>query len=206
MQPKVLVAYTTNAGSTCEVAEAVAGELKVSGAAVEVRPMEQVDDLSPYAAVVVGGPMILGWHRGAVKFLKKHEKALSRIPVAYFFTAMSLTRTGETSLEGVSIEVDPTLSKDPKNPAGLSFRERYATVKRYLGPVLKKTPQIHPVSAAFFAGKVDYTRLKLPQMLFVMLVIGVQPGDRRNWVAIRKWAAGLEAAFRTAPSQAQEKL
>jgi hypothetical protein len=39
-----------------------------------------------------------------------------------------------------------------------------------------------------------------------MLVIGVQPGDRRNWVAIRKWAAGLEAAFRTAPSQAQEKL
>jgi hypothetical protein len=28
-----------------------------------------------------------------------------------------------------------------------------------------------------------------------MLVIGVQPGDRRNWKAIREWAAGLPAPF-----------
>ena len=195
MQPKIMVTYTTNAGSTSEVAEAVAGELGCNGAEVVVRRMEQVDDLSSFTAVVVGGPMILGWHRGAVKFLKKHEKALSRIPVAYFFTAMSLTRTGESSLDGVPIQVDPTLTKDPKNQSRLSFRERYATLKRYLGPVLKKTPQIRPASAAFFAGKVDYTRLKLPQMLFIMLVIGAQPGDRRNWEAIRKWAAGLSATF-----------
>lgn len=198
MQTKVLVTYTTNAGSTSEVAEAVAAELEKTGAAVEVRRLEEVEDLSGYSAVVVGGPMILGWHRGAGKFLKKQQQALSRIPVALFFTAMSLTSTGESSLDGVPIEIDPDLSKDPKNPAKLSFRERYATVKRYLGPVLKGTPQIHPVSAAFFAGKVDYTRLKFLQMLFILLVIGVQPGDRRNWKAIREWAAGLPAPFTAA--------
>jgi hypothetical protein len=33
--------------------------------------------------------------------------------------------------------------------------------------------------------------LKLLQMLFVLLVIQAQPGDRRNWPVIREWAAGL---------------
>lgn len=192
---KVLVTYTTNAGSTREVAEAIAEELRKNGTSVEVHSLEQVEDLSPYTAVVVGGPMILGWHRGAVKFLKQHQQALSRVPVAYFFTAMSLTRTGETQLDGVPLNFDPNLLKAPKNPARLSFRERYATVKRYLGPVLKQAPQIRPVSTAFFAGKVDYTRLKPLQMLFVMLIIGAQPGDRRNWLAIRGWADSLHLSL-----------
>jgi menaquinone-dependent protoporphyrinogen oxidase len=55
MPNKVLVAYTTNSGSTQQVAEAVAGELGKTGAAVEVRRLEEVGDLSPYGAVVVGG-------------------------------------------------------------------------------------------------------------------------------------------------------
>lgn len=63
MPNKVLVAYTTNSGSTQQVAEAVAGELGKTGAAVEVCRLEEVGDLSPYGAVVVGGPMILGWLR-----------------------------------------------------------------------------------------------------------------------------------------------
>ena len=129
MPTKILIAYTTNSGSTCAVAEAIAGELGKGGAVAEVRRLEEVEDLSRYQAVVVGGPMILGWHRGAAKFLKKHQQALSRVPVAYFFTAISLTRTGDTQLNGVPIEIDPSLPKDAKNPARLSFRERYATVR-----------------------------------------------------------------------------
>jgi menaquinone-dependent protoporphyrinogen oxidase len=195
MQKNILVTYATLSGSTREVAEAVASELGKDGVDTDVRRMDEVEDLSPYGAVVVGGPMVLGWHRGAVKFLKKHQQALSGIPVAYFFTAMSLTRTRETHLDGVPVYIDSNLGKCPQKSARTSFRERYATVEHYLGPVLKQTPQIRPVSAAFFAGKVDYSRLKLPQMLFVRLVVRAQPGDRRNWDAIREWAACLYTPF-----------
>lgn len=195
MQTKVLITYTTNAGSTREVAEAVARELGTNSLVTEVRHMEEVQDLNSYRAVVVGGPMIIGWHRQAVKFLRKHQKALSQVPVAYFFTAISLTRTWDTHLDGVPIYLDPGLGKCPQKSKRSSFRERYATVEHYLGPVLKQTPQIRPVSAAFFAGKVDYSRLKLPQMLFARFIVGAQPGDRRNWEAIREWAACLHTSF-----------
>jgi menaquinone-dependent protoporphyrinogen oxidase len=198
MSIKVLVAYTTNAGSTSEVAEAIAGQLRKEGATVEMRRLEEIDDLGAYQAVVVGGPMIVGWHRGAVRFLKKHQSALSRMPVAYFFTAMSLTRTGDTHLNGVPVHIDPNLPKEPKNATRLSLKERYATVERYLGPALRAAPQVSPVSVGFFGGKLDYSRLKLLQMLFVMLIIQIQPGDRRNWPAIQEWAAGLSTAFNSA--------
>jgi len=195
MQTRILIAYTTSSGSTREVAEAVAGELTKDDTTVEVCRLEEVEDISPYKAVVVGGPMILGWHRRAVKFLKQHQQALSQVPVAYFFTAMSLTRTGDTHLNGVPIQIDPSLPKDAKNPTRLSFRERYATVEGYLGPVLQSAPLVKPVSVGFFGGKLDYSRLKLLQMLFVMLIVQAQPGDRRNWSAIRAWAAGLQSSF-----------
>ena len=197
MNDKILIAYTTNAGSSREVAEAIAGELEKHGAAADIRRLEEIEDLSPYKGVVVGGPMIMGWHRGAVKFLKKHQMALRTLPVVYFFTAMSLTRTGETQLNGVPVRVDPNLAKAPKNPSRLSYRERYATVERYLGPVLRSVPSVRPVSVGFFGGKLDFFKLKPLQRLFVMLVVQAQPGDRRNWPEIRDWAASLQPLLGT---------
>jgi len=191
MDKKCLVAYATNSGSTQEVAEAVAEEVRKGGVVVDLRLLDEVDDLSPYNAVVIGAPMILGWHRGAVKFLKKHQQALSQRQVAYFMTAMSLTKTGESQLNGIPVMIDPNLPKEPVNPGRLSLSEKYATVRRYLGSVLKSVPKVKPVSVALFGGKLEYFRLKLFQMLFVMLIIRVQPGDRRNWPAIREWAVNL---------------
>jgi menaquinone-dependent protoporphyrinogen oxidase len=191
MEKKCLVVYATNSGSTQEVAEAVAEEVRKSRITVDLRPLEEVSDLSQYEAVVIGAPMILGWHRGAVKFLKKHQQALSQRQVAYFMTAMSLTKTDESELKGVSLLIDPNLPKEPGNPVRLSLSERYATVQRYLGSVLKSVPEVKPVSVAFFGGKLEYFRLKLIQMLFVMLIVRAQPGDRRNWPVIREWAGNL---------------
>lgn len=195
MQTKILIAYTTNAGSTREVAEAVASGLRTDGVVTEVRPIEEVQELGSYQAVVVGGPMILRWHRRAVNFLKKHQQALKQVPVAYFFTALSLTRTWDKHLNGVPIYLDPGLGKCAQKANRRSFREQYATVEHYLGPVLKRTPEIRPVSAAFFAGKMDYSRLSLAQKLFARYIVGAQPGDRRNWDAIREWAAELHTPF-----------
>ena len=190
---RVLVAYTTNAGTTAEIAEAIGEELGQDGAQVDVRRLEEITDLESYTAVVIGGPMIMGWHKAAVRFVKTHRQALSQVPVAYFLTAMSLTQTGEVSIDAIPLCVDPMLAKAPKNANRLSFRERYATVTNYLRPVLRSAPRVKPVSIALFGGKLEFYRLKLLQMLFVMLIIQAQPGDRRNWPAIREWAAGLRA-------------
>ncbi len=196
---KVLVAYTTNAGTTVEAAKAVAEELGKGGAQVDVRRLEEVTDLEAYSAVVVGGPMILGWHRAAVSFVKKHQQALSRVPVAYFFTARSLTQTGETSVDGVPVSLDPALAKPPKNPARLSLRERYATPGNYVGAVLKAAPRVRPVSVGLFGGKLELYRLKWWQTLFVLLIIQAQPGGSFNRIFIREWAARL---FAGVPAQA----
>lgn len=188
---KILVAYGTNSGTTADVAKAIGEEIHKSGAQVEVLPLEAVKQVEGYDGVVLGAPMIMGWQRGAVGFLKKHQAALARVPVALFIMAMSLTQTGDTQVEGVPITVDPGLAKPPAREGRLSFKERYATVTNYLRPVLKAAPQVRPVQVGFFGGRLDMYRLKWWQALFVMVVIQAPPGERRNWEAIRGWAGKL---------------
>jgi menaquinone-dependent protoporphyrinogen oxidase len=188
---KILVAYVTNTGTTADVARAIGEELQKTGAQVDVVELRQVRDLDSYSAVVLGAPMIMGWHREAVGFLKGNQKQLSQISVAMFMTAMSLTRTADTSVDGVPLYIDENLPQPPKVEGRLSFKERYATVQQYLRPVLRAVPAVRPVSVAFLGGRLDIYRLKWWQALFVMAIIQAPPGDRRNWDAIRAWAGSL---------------
>jgi menaquinone-dependent protoporphyrinogen oxidase len=192
---KILVTYATMAGSTAEVAQVVGEEITKAGLQVDVLPLDQVKDLEGYAGVVVGAPMILGWHRQARRFLKQHRKSFGQIPLAVFALAISLTQTGETSLNGVPITVDEKLPKAPAKAGSLSFRERYARLSNYVQPILKATRPAKPVSIGVFGGRMEYGRLKWWAVLFVMVIIQARAGDLRNWDAIRLWAASLPAAF-----------
>ncbi len=185
------MAYTTNSGTTAEVAKAVGEELGKDGNPVDVARLEEVADLTPYSAVVVGAPMILGWHKAAVKFVKNHKRALSQVPVAYFFTCKSLTELGEVSFEATKVCVDPELSKPPKDPSRLSFRENYSTVQNYLWPVFRAAPEVRPVSAAFFGGILNMGNMKWYQMLFVLLVVQAKAGGHHNMEFIRQWAGEM---------------
>lgn len=193
---KILVTYATNAGSTAKVAEAVAAELAKT-AQVDTLPLEKVTTLDGYSAVVLGAPMILGWHRGALAFLKRNQDPLSRVPLAIFVTCMSLTntltgaRTDETSLDGVPLFIDEKLARAPKKPGRLSLKERYATLGNYLQPILKAAPAVKPVSIGVFGGSLQYFNLQWWAALFALLIIQAQPGDKRNWKAIETWASGL---------------
>ncbi|HKZ87070.1 MAG TPA: flavodoxin domain-containing protein [Anaerolineae bacterium] len=192
---RILVAYATMAGSTVEVAQAVGEEIAKSGLQVDVLPLSEVKDLKAYDGVVVGGPMIMGWHRAALGFLKKHREAFRRIPLAVFVMCMSLTQTGETSVGGVPVYVDAKLPKSPQKEDHLNFRERYARLANYVQPILRATRPVKPVDIGVFGGRLEYGRLKWWVVLFVMLIIQAPAGDRRNWTAIRSWAAGLPAEF-----------
>lgn len=195
---KILVAYATESGSTADVARAIGEELAKRELQVDILPLTQVKTLDPYDGVVLGGPMIMGWHRGATAFLKRHRDTFRRIPLAVFVTAMSLTTTGETSLDGVPICVDEKLSKRPVQEGKLNLRERYARVSNYARPILAAVRPVKPVSIGFFGGRLDYSRLKWWALLFVMVIVQAPAGERRNWPAIRGWAAALPEALRKA--------
>jgi menaquinone-dependent protoporphyrinogen oxidase len=192
---KLLVAYATMAGSTAEVAQAVGEVLAASGLQVEVSPIDALGDLQGYDAVVVGAPMIMGWHRSALRFLRRNRDALKRVPLAIFVTAISLTETGESSVDGVALTVDPRLFKSPRTSEGLGLRERYATLANYCRPILRAARPARPVSIGVFAGRLEYGRLKWWAVVFAMVIVQAAAGDRRNWEAIRGWAASLPAAF-----------
>jgi menaquinone-dependent protoporphyrinogen oxidase len=195
---KILVAYATFAGSTSEVARAVGEEIAKTGAQVDVLAVDQVASLEPYDAVVVGGPMIMGWHRAGLGFLRKHHAAWQRKPLAVFVTALSLTETGERRVGEVAVEVDPRLPKPPAQPSRLNFRERYARLASYVRPILAAAGPAKPAALGVFAGRLDYGRLPWWAVLFAMLIVQAPAGDRRNWEAIRAWAAGLPEALRLA--------
>jgi menaquinone-dependent protoporphyrinogen oxidase len=156
---RILVAYATMAGSTVEVAKAVGEEIARGGVKVDILPIGEVKDLQAYDGLVIGGPMIMGWHRGSLRFLRKHRETLQRIPFAVFVMAMSLTQTGETSVGGVPVTVDEKLPKPPEDEERLNFRERYARLSNYLRPILRATQPSKPVNIGVFGGRLEYGRV-----------------------------------------------
>ncbi len=138
---KILVAYASMAGSTADVAQVVGEEIARSGCQVDVLPLHQVHDLNGYDGVVIGGPVIMGWHREALRFLKKHRKSFQQIPLAVFVLAMRLTQESEPGLTGLPVYVDEELPKPPEKGGSLNFKERYARLRHYLQPILQATQQ-----------------------------------------------------------------
>jgi menaquinone-dependent protoporphyrinogen oxidase len=187
----ILLVYATRHESTREVAEAVAEELRAAGAEVDLREASQAPAPAGYDAVVVGGPMIMGWHRQAVKYVSRYRRELAQVPTALFVTAASLTEDGVDEVHGMPVFKDPWLVKKPRDADKLSRKERYALPSHYLGGVLKKCAPLRPREVAFFGGSLDLTTMNVVEKLFVLLVIGATPGDGRNWKAIRAWGAGL---------------
>lgn len=188
---KILVTYATNTGSTAEVAEAIAAGLNQAGHTAEVLPIAADIDLSGYDAVVVGAPMIFGWHNRARDFLKRHQSQLAAKKVACFACAMRLTRAPGEPLPQTALSIDTNLETAPHTPGRLSIKERFTTLGHYLTPMLQSAPAVKPVGVAFFNGKLEMVRLKWWQAAFVMIVVQAVPGDYRDWDFIRAWTKSL---------------
>jgi menaquinone-dependent protoporphyrinogen oxidase len=187
----VLITYATMSGTTADVARTISEELTKKGAKTTLLPLAEVKSLEAYDGVVLGAPMIMGWHRDAMKFLQSHENQLAGKKLALFATAMSLTQTGETAVDGVPVTIDQKLAIAPQKPGKLRFKERFCAITEYARPMIKAAGSNVPASLALFGGRLDMYRLKWWAAAFVLLVIRAKPGEKRNWEAIKAWAGTL---------------
>jgi menaquinone-dependent protoporphyrinogen oxidase len=167
MNNKILVTYASQAGSTMSVAEAIAKTLAESGAEVDVRAMKEVDDLTPYRAVVAGSAIHGGkWLPEAMHFLQAKRAELSRMPFAAFMVCITLGRKDADKLR--------------------------VGVADWMAPVRS---QVKPISEGLFAGCLDFSKLPVTGNtlgLRLAVALGALPGgDHRDWNAIRNWANDL---------------
>ena len=167
MSNKILVAYASQTGSTAGVAEAMGKTQAESGAPVEVRPMQDVQDLAPYHAVVAGSAIHgRSWLPEAIQFIQTHQATLAHKPFAAFLVCMTLAMPGADK-----------------------YREHVAD---FIQPV---RALVKPVSEGLFAGALDISKIpsfgdRLKFRLSVVLGVWSE-GDHRDWNAIRAWAESL---------------
>jgi menaquinone-dependent protoporphyrinogen oxidase len=177
MSNPILVTYASRAGSTAGVAEAIGQTLAETGTQVEVRPMKEVQDLTPYVAVVAGSAIQGGaWLPEAMTFMRAHRAALTRKPFAAFSVCMTLSMLrADTYRQGVV---------------------------RWLEPV---RALVTPMSEAHFAGALDVSKIPSfsDRLKFRLSVaFGVwKEGDHRDWNAIRAWARDLATKLQPALAQ-----
>lgn len=167
MSDRILVTYATRTSSTAGVAEEIGKTLADAGALVDVLPMQEVKDLSPYRAVVAGSAIQnKQWLPEATQFIQAHQAELARKPFAAFLVCMTLAmRNGE------------------------KYRP---FVAEFLAPV---RALVKPVSEGLFAGALDISKVPSfrDRLKFrLSVVFGVwSEGDHRDWNAIRAWANSI---------------
>lgn len=201
MKKPILVTYATMAGSTGDSAGWIADEIVAAGHPVKCSPIAAVADITGFAGVILGAPMILGFHRGARAFLRHHRRDFTHVPLAVFTLAMSLTETGTDTLHGVPVYVDPSLPKLPETPGRLNLHERYANASSYLGPVLRTVRPVKPAGMAIFGGRMEYGRLKWWAVLFAMGIVRAPAGDKRDETQMRAWAREIAEMWDNPPTK-----
>ncbi|MCJ7703414.1 MAG: flavodoxin domain-containing protein [Anaerolineales bacterium] len=162
MSNSILVVYATRAGSTVEVAQAIAETLATRGFKVDVKPAKGKPEVEGYKAVMIGSGIRMGnWLPEAIAFVKKNQQVLNQVPVALF--TVHMLNSGEDE-------------------------ESVANRLAYLNSV---HPLITPVDEVFFTGKMDLSRLSIIDRLIAKTVKAVDE-DKRDWDLIRDWALHVE--------------
>jgi menaquinone-dependent protoporphyrinogen oxidase len=101
MRPSILVAYASKKGSTAEVATFVGNRLRERGLAVDVREAAEVEDITFYDGVVLGGSLYFGrWHSDATSFLKRFQER----PLAVFALGPKTASEHDRAEAGAQLE------------------------------------------------------------------------------------------------------
>lgn len=143
MNKRLLIAYGTVAGSTKEVAQAVAKEMQEGGAQVDIKPVEDIKTIEGYDGVVVGTAVrmfhILGKTR---RFLRRHKKELQDIPVAYFLVCLTMGEETPENIERANKYAQPMI--DTKEPVSLGLFGGcidHEKLNDFFGKTMKSVPE-----------------------------------------------------------------
>jgi menaquinone-dependent protoporphyrinogen oxidase len=167
MSTQVLVAYATKYGATAEIAEKIGEVLNQAGLSAEVLPVNQVNDLDSYRAVVLGSAVYIGrWRKEAVKFVKANEKQLSQLPLWVFSSG-------------------PTGKGDP-----VELTEGW----RFPKSLQLQIDRIQPREIVVFHGGIDPAKMK-PLEKWMIEKVGAAAEDSRDWESIANWAKGIASAI-----------
>jgi menaquinone-dependent protoporphyrinogen oxidase len=171
MKNRILVTYASRTGSTAEIAAAIGKTLSQNNANVDVLPMQDVKDLAPYNAVIVGSAIRQArWLPEAMKFIQDHHTELARKRVATFTVCITLAMSNSDQ-----------------------YRQ---AVREWIAPV---HTHVQPIAEGLFAGRLDFAKLPLnfDTLKFRLVVaLGIFPkDDRRDWKAIHDWADSLCPQF-----------
>lgn len=171
----VLVTYATRHGATRGIAERIATRL---GAAADVAavlaPVDEVDDVEPYDAVVIGGAAYMfHWPRTATRFVRRHQEELARRPVWLF-------SSGPLGTDLVDEDGNDIL--EAARPR--EFDELHRLVE--------------PEDEAVFFGAHDPDAPAIGLGEHVMRLLpaareALPVGDFRDWPRIDAWAGGIAA-------------
>ena len=198
---RLLITYASHSGSTREIAEFLDSELSARDFAIDVKPLAEISNLSPYDFILAGGLLYrFGWHPDILRFLAQHQAALREKQVALFVTGMHLVKTPKCDQLSYPVFIDPAMANPVWARQKPNLFDRGSTIDGYLRQALSIIDEIEPVSLGFFAGKLDLHTLKLPEQLIMrllMLLTGMQTGDYRNWDALRGWSQSLFPVERT---------
>ncbi len=168
MTKKILVAYSTTAGSTGGVAELIGKTLAEPGIAVDVCPVQSVLHLDSYDAVVLGSAIHGGkWLPEAVTFLQANQSRLNQVPTAFFLVGLMVNK---------------------KDEGGRKLVDQFLAAERAL---------VKPVAEGRFVGAMftkDHPGLEGFGMRFFIAYcgLGIRGGDFRDPAAIRAWAERVQ--------------
>ncbi len=158
---KILVCYSTRAGSTAEIAAAIGQTLSQRGYSVDVLPVKKQPNPSDYQAVILGSPIRMGsWLPEMVAFIKENRSLLEKLPVAVFTVHMLNAGDDEQSRA---------------NRAG------------YLNAVRE---WVSPAEEVFFLGKMELAKLSFLDR-FISNVMKAKDEDLRDWNAIHAWSSSI---------------
>ncbi len=167
MTSRILVAYASKYGATAEIAKKIGDVLRKTGLTVNVLSAEQVFDLTPFDAVVLGSAVYdTRWCKEAVTFLEEYEASLAKIPVWLFSSG-------------------PMGKGDP---VALMNGWRFPAAQQALAY------RIHPRDIACFHGALNLEKLNFAEKQIIKEFKSLV-GDFRDWDAITRWAASIGAAL-----------
>jgi menaquinone-dependent protoporphyrinogen oxidase len=165
MPAPILIAYSTRAGSTAEVANVIAEVLRDAQLTVEVARMRDLKTLSRYSAVILGAPLYMGQMPGELhRFVNRFPVQLGAHPQWFFVLGPIRGKPEEFSKAGEQTEKQ-----------------------------LKRYAWIQPLETKILGGRFDVDHMPFPFSLARRLPAfpakDVPPADIRDWKDIRAWAS-----------------